>query len=114
MVSSSHGNTHPVKQRTQIIRVNPVYQERNHAAFLRCGTNDTQPGNSKKPSGGIVEQLLFVPGNGIESQRGDIAKGSSKCRRSYEIRRSCLEFEGQAVIGCLLERDALDHLTPAL
>ena len=67
MVSGAHGDPFLIEDRSDVMRMNALEREGDDAGLLRCGSDDTQAVDLVQPRGRVMEKILLVCGDVLQS-----------------------------------------------
>ena len=114
VVAGAHRNPQAVEQCSHVEVMNVAHEEGDDAAFLGRFSEDAHAGHLPQALHGVGGEVVFVGGNAVHAQGGDVVQGTRQGGCADVVGRSGFEFEGQFVEGRALEADVLYHLPAAL
>ena len=114
VMACADGDAEAVQQGAHVEVVDVAHEEGDDPAALRCLAEDAHAGDFAEAAQGVLRQFVFVGGDGIHAEGGDVVQRLGQAGGADIVRRARLELEGQFVEGGPLEGDVLYHLAAAL
>jgi hypothetical protein len=79
--SGAHRNPFTIKRGSDIFRLVPLQNERNDAGFVGRGADETQSWNFFQEPRCVVQEFVFVLGDGIDADPVEIVDGGAQSNR---------------------------------
>ena len=114
VMAGADGDPLFIEDRADVVRVNAFEHEGDDAGLFRRGADDAQAVDFEQAFRGVVKQILFVRGDRVDADRGDVVERRGQADDAFDVRRARFEFVRQRVVGRLLETDGEDHVAAAL
>src|SRR5437016_12192806 len=113
-MSGSDSNSLLVEDGPDVMRMDTVQQEREHASLFFCGADQTNAGNRGNGFSGIGQQLVLMRSYVVHPEAIHILDGCAQTDGTRHMGRACLKLVGQLVVNRLLEGYGTDHVAAAL
>ncbi len=113
-MSGSDGDAFLIQNRADVVRVNVVNHERQHAELFTRGADNAHAFDRGNLCRRIDEQLMFVGRGLFPADDAQIINGRAQANLGSDRGRARFKLVRQVGIDRLLERDALNHVAAAL
>src|SRR5215470_18498434 len=114
VMAGANGDSFLSEERADIVRVDSVEDEREHAGLFSRRPNQTQIRNAAQNLCRVGEYVGFVRRDALQAKRIHVLDRASQAERARDMRSPRFEFVRQLVVKRLLKRYRTDHVAAAL
>src|ERR1019366_7990834 len=114
VMSRADSDAFLVQGRADILRAEAVEDEGQNTCFFPGCADEAQTVDFRQSTGGVLEQLGFVPGDILDADAIEVVDSGAQSDRIGDVTGACLESGRWRVVDRALEGDVGNHVAAAL